>query len=271
MRRVIVTPAGREKYLEILFLYLKRDYELGHFKEWHLWMNTVNQEDIDYMEGLAKEYDWVRVIPLSIPHAGSLSIHSFYRMPDYCDEDSVYLRLDDDICFVDNLAIERMFQFRLNNPQYFLTFGNIVNNAICGHIHQRMRLVPKDEGINGYSCMDFTGWKNPLFAELVHETFFKNYFFRDVYHFRPWELFHYERFSINCISWLGKDFAKFKGEVYYDEEAWLSETKPIMEERPCCICGNALFVHFAFYTQREYLEEHTDLLQRYKGHAEGML
>ena len=65
------------------------------------------------------------------------------------------------------------------------------------------------------------------------------------------------------ISWLGRDFARFAGTVGEDEEMWLSQEKPAESGRPCVIYGEALFVHFAFYTQRPLLETHSTYLDEY--------
>ena len=64
----------------------------------------------------------------------------------------------------------------------------------------------------------------------------------------------YERVSINCISWLGSDFASFGGEVGKDEELWLSCVKPAETARPNVMYGGFAVVHFAFQTQRARLE-----------------
>ena len=53
MKIEIVTPAGRQRYLELLFLHLKS--QKADFHHWTLWLNTNNQADIDYCKKLEKE------------------------------------------------------------------------------------------------------------------------------------------------------------------------------------------------------------------------
>ena len=46
-RIVVVTPAGRKRYLEILFRYILKLRPI--MDEYRLWVNTENNEDIEYM------------------------------------------------------------------------------------------------------------------------------------------------------------------------------------------------------------------------------
>jgi hypothetical protein len=267
MRRIIVTPAGRKKYLEILHKYLVRDYNYGHFKEWHLWINTINREDIDYIKTLSEKYEFIKLVYSKIPVNGIISIGHFFE--DYVDADTVYLRLDDDIVWIEQNAINDLFNYRIENPQYFLVFGNIINNSICGHIHQRFGINSYDYGFNKYLCMDFVGWQLPEYSQHVHEVFLKKIWngMLDDYRFKQWDLLEFERFSINVISWLGSEFKKFDGKVGLDEEQWLSADKPKNINKICSIYGRKLFSHFAFHTQREYLESNTILLDLYRNIA----
>jgi hypothetical protein len=264
---VVVTPAGRKEYIELLAQYLLRDH--GLVDEYHLWLNTLDNADLEYLYGLEQTYPGYIFcikrdpdIYLDMNHPG-FSIFQFFR---YCTEqDTVYVRLDDDICYVSREALRELIDFRIRNREYFLVSANIINNALCSYLHQRMGLIDTRKGIAGYSCTDTTGWRDPRFAEHVHNTFFRHYGagHLDKYKFERWELNMYERFSINCISWLGEDFQKFSGEVGVAEEEWLSRIKPMQLGRINCICGNSIVCHYAFYTQRAYLSE-TNILKAYK-------
>jgi hypothetical protein len=52
------------------------------------------------------------------------------------------------------------------------------------------------------------------------------------------------------------------GDVGVDEEKWLSEEKPREMQMPNCILGSALCAHFAFYKQRDWMDQ-TDVLRLY--------
>jgi hypothetical protein len=260
MKRIIVTPSGRKDYLSILINYLSKFKE--QFDEWHLWVNTVNPTDIEYMESLRQKYHWIKLIPLTVPYERSSSIYSFFSI-DACDPECVYLRLDDDIVYIDSYAIENIFNYRLSNKQPFLVSGNVVNNGICNHIHQRLGACKIDH-ILDYNSMG-NSWYNPSIAIDIHEAFLKSYFSGETYKytsFSSWVLNLYERISINVISWLGSTFKEFEGIVGKDEEKWLSVDKPASIKTHNVICGTALFSHYSYYTQIGTLDE-TKILHKY--------
>ena len=161
-------------------------------------------------------------------------------------------------------AIENIINFRIDNPQYFLVYGNIINNSICDHLHQRLGsldILP----VMGYNVLDFNSWRNEHIAEIKHRNLIEKIKNKnvDAYFFKEWILTFFERVSINVISWLGEEFALFDGEVNHDEEPWLSCVKPREINKTNAICGTALFGHFSFFTQRNYMDK-TDILLIYK-------
>lgn len=265
---VVFTPAGRRKYLEVLLPYIFRDRAL--IDEYHFWLNTNNEEDATFCREVAEASGgFIKVVEAdkSIPVIDGMYGYSIYRFYKDCVEpDTVYVRLDDDIVFVERGAIRKLVNFRIVNPGYFLVFANIINNAICGHIHQRMGMLPaKDGKLVGYDCLDPVGWSDPDFAEHTHRCFLDAYNTKhlDGYKFNRWELYMLERFSIGCFAFLGSEFAEFAGQVGEDEEQWLSQVKPGAIGRANAICGESLVSHFAFYTQRDHLET-TDILEQYR-------
>ena len=262
--RVIVTPAGRKQYIEILYqhLLLQRD----SFDTWQLWLNTVDPVDLEYMRKLAKENDWIIARELTVPHNGNLSIYSFF--PGASQPGTTYLRLDDDIVWLEPGFIKSIMAFREANPRPFLVYGNIVNNAITSHIFQRIGLVGFDHGLTSYQSSDKVGYMSVGFAESMHRALLSKVVstqqtMLEPWKFPNWNLFEYERMSINAIAWLGEDFAAFGGDVGLDEEYWLSVVKPRAIGRPNMIYGGKLCAHYAFFTQRQGLDQ-TDILDQYR-------
>lgn len=257
----IVTPAGRKKYLEILFNHLNK--QKNDFDIWTLWLNTTNKEDIDYCKGLESQNEWIKTIDLEVPYNSSRSIYSFFKYA--CDINTIYIRLDDDIVWMEKNFIKNLSLFRLNNPDYFLVYPNIINNAIIDHINQRFGSL-NIEDILSYNSFDPNGWLNEKISQKKHEYFIKHIYDMNTnkFKFGKWILNRYERVSINCISWFGEEFEKFYGKVEEDEEQWLSVIKPKEIEKYNIIYGEAICVHFAFYTQRHYLDKSTNILDLYK-------
>jgi len=250
--------------MEVLIPYILK--EKSFIDEYRIWVNTRNSDDIQYFYSLKEKYPDFITLDFSAdidPKKGEgWAIHNFYK--NAIDKETIYIRLDDDIVWLENNFIKNIYYFRKQNPQYFLVYGNIVNNAIIDHIHQRFGCLEMDLKI-GYSCLDSIGWENPQVAEFKHRAFLNSLRLgtADNYKFRKWVLHHYERVSINAISWFGLEFAKFDGAVGLDEEKWLAVDKPQEINFFNAICGSAMCSHFAFFTQRQHMDS-TNILNEYK-------
>jgi hypothetical protein len=263
MKKIIVTPAGRKRYLEVLYKNLQKCRD--EFDEWVIWVNTDNDVDINYIQELNKVCDYIKLqyseIPVDPNGSHTATICKFFKK--CIDEDSVYLRLDDDVVFIEKESIKKLFDFRIKNEQYFLVFGNILNNALITNLYQQRNIL-KNLPLVTYNCEDEYGWRNGYFASDLHNIFLNKAVENKVSDFfiDNWELSNFERCSINVISWLGKTFKKFNGEVGNAEEIWLSSDKPKELNMPNIIFGNSLFSHYAFSPQRPILQQ-TNILERY--------
>jgi len=284
-RVISVTPAGRKKYLRVLVPYLLQNRHL--ISEHHFWLNTNNASDISFIENLAHQYpDFFRINRKELFNKYSHFDSIWQYFVDYTDESTLYIRLDDDICFIAPDAIPALINYRIANPRPFLVYGNIINNAVCSHIQQSRGTIPSEWGKVLFACMDRNGWENPRFAELLHKNFLADLQLDrlDRWKFGKWIIDDYRRFSVNVISWFGEDIKMVDelrcqdlknagvtdpatGNPVEGEEPFISETLPRRFSMPCEICGDALFAHFAFYTQRPYLEGATTLLERYQSFA----
>jgi hypothetical protein len=122
---IVVIPAGRKRYLEILIPYLLNPTNRAIIDECRLWLNTDVEEDIAYIKSL--QSDFIKIDEYNNPK----NIHRIASFLSLAPNNSniIYLRLDDDICFVDSNAILNLVKFRYENPNYFLVYGNIANNS----------------------------------------------------------------------------------------------------------------------------------------------
>lgn len=255
---VIVTPAGRKHYLEILLKNLLKYKD--EFSEWHLWNNTKNPEDILFLYELEKQYSWIKVInrDLKDDRGTSSGIYNFF---DYTiDPNVIYIRLDDDIVYIHKDFIKNIVRTRLENPDNFLVYGNIVNNNIVNHIHYKNNVFQGNEKIEeiDYNCMGNL-WRSGELANQVHLHFIQDLKNKNVdrWFFENWTLRDFERCSINAICWIGGSFNNFGKIVDRDEEQWLSCDYPKKINKPNIICGKALCAHAAFYPQRNEELERT--------------
>lgn len=284
MKVITVTPAGRKHYLEILAEYLLRNRR--YISEHHFWLNTAVKKDIAYIEMLAAKHpDFFKINRKKMLRKTVNSIWQYYK--DYVDDDTIYIKFDDDICFFEKDAVKNLIEQRINNPKPLFVFGSIVNNAVCSHFFQKKEIIPLQWGEVGYECLDNNGWRNPVFAEKIHRKFVEDIKSDNL---NRWKIDHvimndFKRFSIGVMCWFGRDLKGlpelnlcFDETIDYRTGAWrfihsdeslLSQDLPQRMNRPNEICGNALFSHFSFYIQKDCLELCTVLLEEYRAIAFG--
>jgi hypothetical protein len=248
---VVVTPAGRKQYLEVL---VPQILAYSVVDEYHVWVNTAQQDDIDYMRNtMPKMSERVKIfnLPPGVPCRGCETIHHFFK--ECVRPKTLYIRFDDDVVFLDTAqAFERFLDFRIENQQYFLVFPCIVNNAICSHILQRNGKLNLLRGASSYACEDPLGFKSGAFASNIHEQVAaRNY---DLSHFRTenWIFYYNEHVSINCIAWTGEGMmAACGGNVHEYEELDLTVSIPRRTGKCNVMFGGYCCVHYAFGRQRE--------------------
>jgi hypothetical protein len=257
MRIISVTPAGRRRYLAALVPHLLRQRHI--IAQHHWWLNTTDGADVRYIEEVTAQHpDYFQICrkPVCPDLTVGENIWRYFR--DYSDPATLYLRFDDDIVYFADDAVEKLVQYRLAHREPLVVLGNIVNNAVCTHFHQRAGLVPMAWGRVENDCLDSNGWARGAFARRLHGRFL-----RDLHRGRverwnraPLPIDGLRRFSINVISWFGADLCGVP-EIATDnieEEPFLTETLPARLGRPNAACHEALFAHFAFWTQRAALE-----------------
>ncbi len=265
MKVISVTPAGRKRYLEILVPYLLNNRE--YITEHHFWLNTLDKEDVDYIESLAKDYpNFFKINRRKIYDNIWTGIWQYYK--DYTDKNTIYIKLDDDICYIEKDAIKNLISCRIKNPNPFMVYGNIVNNAICSYFQQKRGKIPLNWGRISYNHVDELGCKNAKFAERLHKRFIVDIKEDKTEKWKMKDIIikNYEIFSINVMCWFGEDMKGIKeiNQKLGRDEEFFSHVIPKRLDRPNIICGNALFGHFAFYLQRKNLEKNTWLIEEYR-------
>lgn len=261
--------------MSILINYMLK-YKGNPIDEVYIWRNTQNPEDLTYIDSLKSDYfkvfDIMQEPYETFAEPKQLNTGKYYRYT--TEPNTIYIRFDDDIVYVDDQYFKNMLDFRIDNPKYFLVFGNIWNNAITSYLGQRFGYIGADKGVveKDY-CMDSVGWRDPQFAEYIHEILkskIETSRTSELY-FDRWELHNAHRFSISNFSFFGRDFAEFGGLVRFteniqdngfvvgkdyhslDEEIWLTEHYPKLKGKLNVICGSALCTHFSFLFQRDHL------------------
>ncbi len=256
-RIVCVTPAGRRRYLDLLVPQILASPLVD---EYHLWNNAKDPADVRFMREIQVTDSRIRVVePVPAP-ADVKSIGRFYA--GCVDPDTIYVRFNDDIVFIEPEFFDRFLRFRIDHPEFFVVFPNTINNAVCTYIQAARGAIRPGAWIHPW-CMDVTAWGNPRFAEQLHRAFLASVQDGDLssWRFGP-RVIALARYSVNVMAWFGREFARFGGVVPGDEEEYVSVIKPAELMRTNAIDGDAIVSHFAFMPQRAYLDS-TDLLSRY--------
>lgn len=226
-----------------------------------IWINTHNKLDIAFFEELAKNYPKVNLVYQPNGEVdGNRTINAFWQ---FClDDDAIYIRLDDDIVWMEPDFFEKMIRFRTENPEYFVTSPLVINNALSTYILQNCGKIKLREYVRANSN-DSVTWASGDFAAEIHEWFLGKIAdgsYVDLHcGKKPIAM---NRFSINCVSWFGNTFKKFGGDVYGDEEEFVSVVKPTELGAMNCFNTDVIASHFAFFTQRDLLDK-KDILHKY--------
>jgi len=267
-RLVLVTPAGRRRYLEVLRSHILK---CNLVDQWALWANTHDAEDLKWMDEAAKAEPRIAVDRPEWQKTCNPGNYEIFRYYDGCvDPNTIYIRLDDDIVWMGPDAIEKLAAARIANPKPVVLFGNIVNNGLTSYWNQKLGRLTDKHGECKYECMCGVGWNNDEFALDLHRSFLakpdaKSWALEDR------EFVDFERFSVNVFAFTGEMMKKWQSEekVGQDEEMAIAVGKPRKENCPNGFVGDAVFVHYAFYTQRRKIDGHPEILARYR-HLAGL-
>ena len=149
---VVTIGAGRKEYMELLLPQILREYD--YVDEIRFCINTTDEENLKWLYEQAEKYDKItldeRLIGLPDRNFEELShnpllLHKFWD--GFKDPGTIYVRLDDDILYIDEGFIEKIVNFRIKNLEYLFVLPNTINNSICDHIHQRIRALNIPEHI----------------------------------------------------------------------------------------------------------------------------
>lgn len=256
---VVNTAAGRRRYMQYLIPYI---VACKYVDRYDIWINTHNGADIEFFKEIAKRFSIVNLVwqPDGVVN-GNASINAFYKA--CVEESTIYFKLDDDVIWMEPGLIEKMIEFRVNNPEFFLVSPLVINNSLSTYLLQLENKIKLKKYCNAYSNHNVL-WKSGNFACELHSWFINNYLRKG-----RWDDLHLgkkvmgmTRFSINAILWFGDEMKKFNGIVPGDDEEFMSCIYPTKQGMANAWNGDALVAHFAFYTQREKLDK-IGILEQY--------
>lgn len=279
-RVVSFSPAGRKRNMALLDRFLRVNRALIDRHEW--WINTPDPNDQAFVHELAAQhpsfYSAVEV-DATYDNFGQRVIverlRHFYR--ERCqDARTIYLKIDDDFCYIGKDAIADLLEFRVAHPKYFLVMPPTVNSALQSHVVQRTGQLPHEPIHFGYSPFDSSGYSSGPGAELLHHAFLeaRNRNVITPWTFPRWEFGEFERATIGATCFFGRDLASFGGDVTDDDEHFLGCVKTrelgrINAVAPGLQSRDSFFAHYAYAPQKQHLDT-TDVLSRYEDVASWM-
>lgn len=273
MKKIIVTLTHRIKNIEFFAKLL--DKQLDSFDEWHIWFNSKNNNErariqllIDGRKGKIIEPQY------SDPDKGLANVPAFWKI-DSTDSDAMYIKFDDDIVWMENNLIQKLFDFKLNHPNYFIVSANVINNAVISYLHMRFGHIPLNHFdtsnfVNKIPCTDnflcHNGWANPIIAEYIHKIFIEDIKNNNIskWYFPNWILDPQQMLSINTICWMGQDMNTLLSAMNMGEndEYFIMNYGTARTGKRNIVYGNAVSSHYAFHTQKSYLDS-TEILKSY--------
>ena len=262
MKLIVVTPAGREKYLRLLSHHVLKSAEVA---EWHLWDNCRDANDQDYLHRLAASDPRCQLKQLPDAKGGWGIIGDFFQ---FCDDpEALYLRLDDDIVFIEEGFFTRYIERAQAVRGKALWFSPLViNNALCSILIKYLSKVTIEGPITCQAMCPFS-WKYANLPAALHPVFQDAARQDRLDDFRvPDREVRMSRFSINALGFFGSDKLEL-GDQFCPigngmEEEWLSAVLPALLDRSGLILGDLIVAHFSYYPQEEELLQ-TDALKGY--------
>jgi len=128
---------GRPATVSILDCYLKRNLaENGGILDGVIWLARTNKtEDLEWLDGLVETSPSYSRRNLTFKGADYRSAY------DVIQNGTMYIKIDDDIVFLEDTTIPTLVATRLNHPEYFTVSANVMNQPSLSWVHQHLGVV----------------------------------------------------------------------------------------------------------------------------------
>ncbi|KAH6993193.1 hypothetical protein EDB82DRAFT_545424 [Fusarium venenatum] len=130
---------GRQSRVKIMKCYIERNMvDNGGWLDEVLWVvNTDKGDDLRYLEQIiATNPRYKKIHPQEM--AGTYTYKHIWKL---LDRGKYYVKIDDDVVWIDDDAIPNLVTRKIQNPKDFVVSGNIINNTPLGFFHMRMGAI----------------------------------------------------------------------------------------------------------------------------------
>lgn len=252
--------AGRQKYLEILKVHVKRLLDEGLIDEFHVWDYSKDPSDTKWIRENFQDKGF-RIFSV-FSKLNWYEYYEYYTKERFPDPDTVIVKADDDIVFIDTAQFKKFIEFRRLNKEPLLGFASIVNNRVAATIQKYCGLLP-DELFSDEEIKHIYESKDT--PARLHQFFIENYilFIEASRRLGYLNLDSNEYININFFAILGKDLDVFQmcGER---DEFELTVILPKIMKRTNYIDMRMVVSHASFCKQREVGFDDTEIIKKYK-------
>lgn len=237
--------AGRRKYMEILMKNIPSSVD-----EIHLWDYTRDEEDSVWLHENYKDY--IFKVNDKSTYA---EYYEYYNKERYPEDDTVLIKCDDDIVYIDNDEFDSFVEERRKCKSTILMTACVVNNPVCTHFMYANGIVKPEKNDSGDIFLF-----SPEHAKYIHESFLNGEFSKnDEDRFYLIDLGNH-KLNINFIAFLSKDFDVISsnkiGKVNDEDELACLQHRALLD-------SHFFVAHMAFTKQREDGFEEDEILKRY--------
>lgn len=257
--------AGRRDTMSILFSKIKSDI----LDEVLIGINTKNQNDIEFIDTYLQSDKKFKKVNIPQQLIGKNDAY-YYMFSLLTDEDTIYIKLDDDLIWFSENFFEELVKYRVEHSEYYTIYPFVVNNPLCNYLG---KFFDENKFRNKNDYM-FQTWKNPIYSGILLRAFGENEL--DLSNIQNYEFDQSDSFrspyicpSINCICFFGKDCKEMNWaeemKNYDGDEGFITVGifNKFGNQRKHIIYANCKCVHYAFYTQRQFLNS-KNILDFYK-------
>lgn len=264
MKRIVWITVGRRRYMELQYRFLVR--QLDAADKFVFCLQRLGAPERQFVNDACAKYpDKFSQIEIGRPNAGSASVVNLLKHPTMHDENTLYIKMDDDIIFLEDGTLDYLFRLKESRQDMPLIFPNIINNAITNYLHQKRFVYDAKAGVATWSAFCDVGLYSAKYCQHVHDTFLRHAAADtlDAFRFPPFRVMDYQRISIGCIAYAGRDLKDHLSDMTEDCEKSMAMIFPRKMGCPPVIAGEKIVCHFSYHMQEEALLK-TDVLGRYE-------
>lgn len=125
--------AGRKHYVQILECYMRRNLvKNGGWLDSVVWIiHTQVQNDIDFLEKVINE----------VPEYSQHIVQTYDKAYLNLDPDTTYVKIDDDVVFMEDHTIPAIVTKLNNHPEYSLVSANVMNQPALSWVHYHLGAI----------------------------------------------------------------------------------------------------------------------------------